>query len=774
MHAVGASATFPDISDLSVTVNGQPIDKVLGKPLEKAENWTFTYFESLEAKSTGAKTPVSVSRVSIRSGMLLEHGSYKVEVSAGGSKITAEWVVRGSSDRLAKNLVLFIGDGMAPSMISAARTLSKETRFGKYESNLLEMEKLGTLGKVMTNGIDSIITDSANSASAYTTGQKGWNSALNVYADTSDNSLDDPKVETLAEYIRSYKPNMCIGVVTTAEVQDATPASMFAHTRKRDDKAIITDQFLNGAKIGNYTWDPPAVKADVLLGGGADYFSGSRALNKKDYFEEYKKAGYSVVKSKKEMDAVSGTGPLVGIFTPGNMNVWLDRNIYTSNLGKFPDQPNLDDMVMKAIEVMDAKCTDGFFLMAEGASVDKAMHAIDYDRGLADLLELDRTVKKVNEWRAKTASKGETAIIVTADHAQAFDVYGTADTQFMSNLPKDDSGFLQAQRRKALGEYEDAGWPDLVTDSNGMPTKWEGRYRLLSGKVDQLDHYEDFQVKKSYRRATTKNDELSKTFGANIYVANEPANGLYHIPTGYISDSSTVHSLQDVGLFCAGPAAFTSKCSRVMDNTELFFLMADTLGLGQKKSVTASTTTVTAESTTTAQTTVSLATTQTTVPASEVQTTTSASVSSATSTDVLSTSGATSTVGSSVVPVSTVSVSTVTETVTVGQSTTQSIPGATTVVYVSGKPVTTIAAQYSNNEPITPTQPGYISETTYGAEKPHGKDNEKPSAPYGTYEAPKPQGTDLPKGTYDEAANSAMNLRNAGSFVVFALTLLLQ
>ena len=127
-------------------------------------------------------------------------------------------------------------------MISAARYISKKTKFGKFKDNFLSFEKLGTVGKIATNGLDSMITDSANSAAAYMSGQKGWVNSLNVYADTSSPTLDDAKVETIAEYIRRTRPGMCIGVVTTAAVQDATPASVWSHTRRRSDFPIITDQ----------------------------------------------------------------------------------------------------------------------------------------------------------------------------------------------------------------------------------------------------------------------------------------------------------------------------------------------------------------------------------------------------------------------------------------------------------------------------------------------------------------------------------------------------
>jgi alkaline phosphatase len=257
-------------------------------------------------------------------------------------------------------------------------------------------------------------------------------------------------------------------------------------------------------------------------------------------------------------------------------------------------------MTIKAIEVMSSKCSDGFFLLAEAALIDKSMHAIDYDRGLAEILELDRTVKAVKDWADSNKSKGETGIIVTADHAQAFDVYGSVDTEYFNSLPDDDSNLnpnpsgnqktLQYQKRQSIGEYDLAGWPDLVTDEKGLPTKWKGRYKLAAGKVDALPHKEDFQLKQTpvkgtnplTRQSAIKDVALSTMYNVSYVMVESPnEKGIYISPSLPVESTSTVHSLQSVDLYCYGPAAFRIECSRVMDNTELFFIMADALGLGQ-------------------------------------------------------------------------------------------------------------------------------------------------------------------------------------------------
>jgi alkaline phosphatase len=327
-------------------------------------------------------------------------------------------------------------------------------------------------------------------------------------------------------------------------------------------------------------------------------------LNKRDFYDEYRKAGYKVVNSADELMSYNGKEPILGIFNGRVMDTWIDRNLYKESLdskgdpfgatAKASNQPSLEQMTMKAIEVLEARCDDGFFLMVEAASIDKAMHNIDYDRGLGELLELDRTVKVVNDWRIKNQPSFETALIVTSDHAQSFDVSGVVDTEYLAELPDNDSipgttltgknADLQYFKRRALGIYNNAGFPDLVTDSNGMPTNWEGRYRLWSGKVDAMQHREDFKIKKKYRESTVEDKALSKIFNSSVFVMNPAETGMYYAPVGNAYYEKTGHSLQAVDLYCAGPQVFTARCSKVMDNTELFFIMADALGLGNNSS----------------------------------------------------------------------------------------------------------------------------------------------------------------------------------------------
>ncbi|KAF8987802.1 hypothetical protein BGZ52_002665 [Haplosporangium bisporale] len=556
------------------------------------EAWDFTYvkdaaqFWKKKDGDKNAATPVNVASTAWRQVSIKEPGTYKVTLKYdNGKKTEALWTVDPvPKKRKAKNVILFIGDGMTTAMITAARLISKPHSSGHYLKRM-HMDQFPVLGHVMTHSMDSLITDSANSASAYNTGHKSSANALGVYPDSSASPFDDPKQELLAELLRRRSKKMGgrggVGIVSTAEIQDATPAAVFSHTRNRDTKDVIVDQMIHG--------DNPVVP-DVILGGGGKYFhsnNGGKSLNGTNYYETFRKEhGYKVIHDKDALLNYKSKDPLLGIFHSGNMDVWLDRNVYKSNLNKTDsdptgsdapalNQPNLDQMVIKGLEVLDKRYRkEGWFMMAEAASVDKMMHPMDYDRSLADLLEMDNTIGKTKEWLKRNKLDKDTLIVVTADHGHSFDVYGSVDTQLFNSVAEGQD----SEKKHSIGTYENSGWPSYVdADGDGFPDKWDVRYTLASGTAGFPAHKENFQV------------SVNGTFIPAIaqgtshhhykeYVANPESAGINKESTLAGDQSVGVHSLQDVPLFAMGPGS--EAFAGIMDNTEVFHKIADALGLG--------------------------------------------------------------------------------------------------------------------------------------------------------------------------------------------------
>ncbi|KAF2007475.1 alkaline phosphatase-like protein [Amniculicola lignicola CBS 123094] len=557
----------------------------------KLETWSFSWFEDLFARDAKTPSVVNVTAKAYRRVALYEPGEYTATLTYNGKeKTVANWFVRDlAEERKAKNIILFIGDGMTTNMITAARLIGHKTINGKYQTKMA-MDSFPILGHQMTHSLDTFITDSANSASALYTGHKSSVNALGVYGDSSKDPFDDPKVETIAEIFYRLTGGK-VGIVSTAFLADATPAALTAHTRDRSQYGHVVDTFLNG--ITNYTWTEWA-GPEVLFGGGAENFYNSKLGGKtykdQDYFDLFAKKGYQLVTSKTQLAAAKTDKKTLGVFTTSNMAKWLDRNIYQDNLKlslspsgdktSALDQPGLKEMTIKAIDILAKRSGDkGFFLMSEAASIDKMMHVLDYDRALGELLELDDTIKATIAHLKKINKFKETLILVTADHGHGFDVMGSVDTKYLAAQNVD------RKKRDAVGTYQNSGLSQYVntgnltyTDSN-FPSNWDPRYTLFDGLMADPDRRENWSVHKDGPRVPA----VESVKGNKDYVVN-PEDGEGGITLGGtlpVSNDQGVHSLTDVPVFAMGPCQ--EKFGGTYNSIDVFFGMAECFGLARGK-----------------------------------------------------------------------------------------------------------------------------------------------------------------------------------------------
>ncbi|KAG5751548.1 hypothetical protein H9Q70_005792 [Fusarium xylarioides] len=563
--------------------------KAFGVSEPKLETWKFKWYEDLFAEDEDKPSVVNVASKVYRKIALYEPGTYTVTLNYyNGEKTTAEWTVRElQPKRKAKNVIFFIGDGMTTNMITAARLLGHKSINGKYQT-LMKLDEFPVLGHQMTHSIDSYITDSANSASALYTGHKSTVNAMGVYADSSPNPFDDPKVETIVEVFKRVWGGAW-GAVSTAFLADATPIALSGHTRLRGQYGPLIDQALNG--MTNYSWTQHG-GPDVFFGGGAEnFFAGKGSYQGKDYYKEFQKKGYTVSLNKTSLLKADKSKRALGVFCQSDLPVWLDRNVYKDNLegrdnnptggkGDASDLPGLKDMTLKAIDVLATRGKDkGFFLMSEAASIDKQMHALDYDRALGDLLELDDTVRATVEKLKKLKILDETLIIVSADHGHGFDVYGSADTEYLAQQEDD------RDKRRAIGTYAQSGESQYTKKAKGInygtganfPTNWEPRYAIAAGVAAVPDHREDYKVKKAGPR------EAAVELKDDDYYANPEDSPKGFLINGTISTDNAqgVHSLTDVPVYALGPCQETF--SGTFNNVDIFYKIANCLGLAQGK-----------------------------------------------------------------------------------------------------------------------------------------------------------------------------------------------
>ncbi len=499
--------------------------------------------------------------ITYRGLVLPDSGSFTVTASvtssAGDAETSVGWNVvkaRGSGKR-ARNVIFFLGDGMGQPVITAARILSKGITEGKYHG-LLNMDTMEYRGLVTTSGIDSIATDSANSMSSYMTGHKSSVNAMGVYAANDPDPNTHPRVETLAEMLKRTR-DMKVGVVTTAEIQDATPAAVWARTRRRAEYVEIMDQALD-----------PAQGPDVILGGGMatlvpQSVPGSRRTDDRDLRDEFQAAGYGYVSTATELaNLMSGPTPekLIGTFTMGNLNVYLDRahSPDPDVLGDFPDQPTLMEMTTAALEIL-SESPKGFMLMVEAASIDKMEHPLDGPRAVYDTIEFDKALGIALEFAAKD---GETLVVVTADHNHSMSIVGTHDRR---DNP--------SPAREGNGVYGDAGFPSYVdSDGDGFPDDPNPDVQLFFGWSNHPDHSDDFQHNGRFAQPA-----LIDATGRAFDNPDRDPDALVQIGNLPYNQSNCVHTVEDVGVFASGPGA--SRFNAVQDNTEIFYGIADALRL---------------------------------------------------------------------------------------------------------------------------------------------------------------------------------------------------
>jgi alkaline phosphatase len=534
-----------DPAKVSVTLNGEDYAKLFGK--------TAAFVEREDGKDQSALILRDVS--------LSQPGSYKVRVTDGAQTRELSWKVYDTGPRKAKNVILFIGDGMSLAHRVAARALSKGIAEGKAFGKLA-IDDMPHMALVATAGSDSIITDSANSASAYATGHKTVVNAMGVYGDRTASPLDDPKVETVTNLVRR-KLGMAVGVITNTEIEDATPAAMIAHVRRRSEYDRIVEQFF-------------AAKPDVLMGGGRANFlpksaEGSKRKDESDFIAQFRAAGYPLALTASEMTTAAGnpdTSKLLGLFTLGNMDGALDRKFLKGGtVGKFPEQPDLTEQVSAALNVL-SRNDAGFFLMVESGMIDKYTHLLDMERAVYDTIMLDNAVKVARDWAS--ARGDDTLILVLADHTHPIGLVGTIEDD-MASVPN-------VPMRERVRVYERAGFPNYpAPDAQGYPERVDVSRRLAIFSASLPDHYETFRPKLDNPNEPTVAGKDSGT-----YVANERYKGvpgavlrLGNLPAMINAD---VHSGEDVVLTATGPGS--DRVHGQIENTEVFRIMAEALGLG--------------------------------------------------------------------------------------------------------------------------------------------------------------------------------------------------
>jgi alkaline phosphatase len=318
---------------------------------------------------------------------------------AGVLTLASCGVFGGGDDTKARSVIFINGDGMAAAQREAAR-LDQVGLNGE-----LGMDSLPVSGLQTTDSADpaATITDSAAAASAWATGQKTYNGAISV--DLAGNPLPVLGAE-------AKQAGRATGLVTTAQVTDATPAAFFSATANRGNQDDIARQYLE------------VTKPDVILGGGEDWWlpagspgafpdapavdpeEGSRST-KGDLVAQAQEAGYQYVTNAGELAAADGDR-LLGLFA--NEEMFQQRPEGEGD--EFDPVVPLATMTTKALDVL-SRDQDGFFLLVEEEAVDEMGHQNNGARMLESMRSLEAAVQVARDY---VGEHPDTLLIVTGDH----------------------------------------------------------------------------------------------------------------------------------------------------------------------------------------------------------------------------------------------------------------------------------------------------------------------------------------------------------------------
>ena len=460
----------------------------------------------------------------------------------------AQAAARGAMGGRAKNLIVFLGDGMSLTTVAAARILEGQRKGGSGEENLLAWETFPATALARTYNTDSQTPDSAGTMSAIATGVKTRLGVLSIAPEVKRRDCSGALAAALPTLWELAAGNgMATGVVTTARVTDATPAATFSHVPERrweGDADLSADATRSGCiDIARQLVESPFGGPDVLMGGGRDKFmtaqqrdpeypqaSGTRK-DGRDLVAEWRSRhpDGTYAWNAQQLAAAPLDGALLALFQPGHMRYEHDR------AGDAAGEPSLAEMTRAAIARL-AGNPNGYVLLVEGAGIDKAGHAGNAHRALTDTIAFSDAVRAAGEM----TSERDTLILVTADHSHTLTMSGYA------RRGNPILGKVHGGSSESIATIDPTA---LARDATGLP------YTVLN-----------YTSGPGYTGASEEQAEGPKHFphGGKTYIAaTKPRPNLTDVHTedpDYLQEAmfplrSETHGGDDVGIWARGPGS---------------------------------------------------------------------------------------------------------------------------------------------------------------------------------------------------------------------------
>lgn len=438
----------------------------------------------------------------------------------------------------AKNVILFIGDGMGISTITAARIFDGQSRGGTGEENVLSFERFPHVALIKTYSVDAQVADSASTASAMNTGVKTKFMAVSTWGDQPTADCFGPEKnfpKTIAETAESL--GLSTGIVTTDKVTYATPAAVYAHSPSRSwesDADIPLELREKGCQdIAQQLIEFPYGNGlDVIMGGGLEALlpksQGGKRLDNKNLVNIWKDnnpngkfiSSASELRDKNNMN----TDKLFGVFASHHMSYAVDKNE--------DEEPTLAEMTSSAIDVL-SKNPKGYFLMVENGHIDHAHHKNNAYRALSDTQAFAQAI----ETALSKVDLDNTLVLVTADHSHPLTMVG----------------------------YPIRGNPIL---GNVIPvSSQKGGYKVIDGYA--VDNNKETYTTLGYRVGPQEKQPIKTD------VIEEVANKNYHQKTA-IPMRGGFHGGEDVALFATGPQSHL--VGGVLEQNVIFHIITQALG----------------------------------------------------------------------------------------------------------------------------------------------------------------------------------------------------
>lgn len=458
-----------------------------------------------------------------------------------------------------KYVFLFIGDGMSYPQFQAASdylgAVGDKTDNKILDGNIpLSFMEFPAAGSAVTYDSTSFCPDSASTATSLSTGYKTYSGTINM-DETATKSY-----ETITEKLKAQK-NYKIGVVSTVNLNHATPAAFYAHQASRG----------NYYEIG-----------EELVKSGFDYFAGGGLLkptgadeDKTDIYEVAENGGYKVVKTQADAEKVTAAdGKLL----------LIDEHLADSDAMAYDnDRPDADwglaNYVKKGIEVLNNDT--GFFMMVEGGKIDWACHANDAGSTIADTIALSAAVDEAIAFAKDHPT--ETLIVVTGDHETGGLTIGYAGTDYntyLTNLTNQKISYAKFDSDYVANYKENnTSFDDVMKD---VETLFGLKQRGEEGDTLVLTEYETTRLKDAYAATLDADRKVDSKKQAEyvLYGTYEPLSvTITHILNNKsgINFSSYAHTGLPVAVFAQGIGEETFN--GFYDNTQIYFKLASMLNI---------------------------------------------------------------------------------------------------------------------------------------------------------------------------------------------------